>query len=124
MKQKPDYIINDRPIAIYDTQNKQLIGVFSTLMYVVKYLRPESPQQAYSTFMDALLRGGCVRKTIFNFRVALRFANEAQVEQLNGCEVIIAPNYPPITNNKLLGYTSTREQLWIKLKIKMSHERP
>jgi len=104
----------DKPIAIYNSDKKELIGLFAELMLVAKYLRPTDVSKMYSNLSDALYRKGAVRKTIFSFRIAIRFANDNQINLLGDKKVFIMNNYPEFDSNKLEGYHSTRSELYKK----------
>lgn len=109
-------MIDNRPIALYNADKRELIGLFAELIFAVKYLRPDQPQKAYSAMHDALRRVGNVRKNIiFDFPVAVRLATAVQAGELNDRQVIIKNGYPVLGENRLRGYTTSRESFYKKL---------
>ena len=98
-----------RPIAIYNCEKKELVGVFSELMYLAKYLYPIDPKRSYSNAYIALMKKTRIYKTALGFPVSVRFANDEQIELLVDQAAFIVDSYPVFEFNKALGFHTTRE---------------
>lgn len=105
----------DKPITVYNADKQEVVGIFTTLTLVCKYFRPDQPQKAYSNFFDALKRKNHIRKSRFDFKLALRHATQQQIIELGERPVVILNGYPEIEFNKLKGYDSTRSDLYSRM---------
>lgn len=98
-----------KPIAIYNCDKKELVGVFSELMYLAKYLYPTDTRKSYQRVYMSLKMKTRIYKTMLSFPVSVRFASDEQVALLTDQAAVIVNNYPPFEFNKALGFNSTRE---------------
>lgn len=98
-------------ITAYNTEEKEVIGIFSTSAMAARYLLKEATNHKNCLIYNAAKRKGCLLKTVFNFRVAIRFSNEKQIEMMNGEEYLIINGYPEPHHTKMKGYDSTRNML-------------
>lgn len=112
MNKKVKYF-DDRPIVVYDTIKKQPIGIFSTHNLAIRYLYPnqDSGRKA-SSISHALKDKNKLSKTIFDFKVCIRYANEEQTEILNNNKYKILNNYPEPPENEMLGFHTTKGILY------------
>lgn len=105
---------NGRPIAIYNCDKKELIGLFSNVGLVAKYLNPIDNRSTEACIWAAVLRNGSMRKSKFKFKIAVRFANETQRAELSNQDVIIKKGYPEFNKNSLIGFHENRISLSLK----------
>lgn len=85
---------NIKPIALYNADKKELIGVFARCNYVVKYLFETYNDQDQRKVYKALERKQKLEGTDFLFPVAIRYANSIQSEMLAGNDCKICGDYP------------------------------
>ncbi len=88
---------DNTPVAAYNADKQELIGVFASTSLVSKYLYPvgvgnkgRSNQKIHS----ALRTKKRLSDTVLPNDVALRFANEAQKQMMNGEDYVIFKGYP------------------------------
>lgn len=109
---------DNRPIALYNCDKKELIGLFSELIILAKYLRPTDPNKSYSNLFYSLKHNGAIKKTVFDFSVTVRYANEDQRKILGDERCVIMGDYPKVGANILEGYHSSRVELYMTGKRK------
>lgn len=92
---------NTRTVALYDTEQKKLIGVFKSIVIASKYLFDNFQDKHISRVSNALnTKGKIVEGTIFNFPVAVRLANHAQILLLRNNACFINQEYPQRMDEK------------------------
>jgi hypothetical protein len=92
---------NDTNVAIYDTVEKRLIGVFRTMELAGKYLYKEYSGKSAANVSNALYgKHRMIKDIIFDFPVAVRMANDIQRKLLGSSECFITQNYPQRMNEK------------------------
>jgi hypothetical protein len=106
-------IINDTPIALYNSEKLELVGIFKTKTIIGKYLyegiyEGVKSQTKSSRVHVAISKKYQLRNTRFEFPVALRYANKKQIEILGDQDAVIFKDYPPLI---LKGFHSTRYSL-------------
>lgn len=104
MKKKNVPFIDNRPIALYNTDKQELIGIFAKLIYICKYVRRENTQRSYTMLHDSLEHKRVTRKTIFDFGITMRFANTEQIAELGDKKVVIRKGYPIADKYLLQGW--------------------
>lgn len=97
-------IPSGRPIALYNTIKKELVGVFATLQLAGKYCLPVSTNDISSKILDAVRRKRRIDKTKFDFSIAVRYANEGQLKKLGDDEFYINGSYPIPTIYQVRGF--------------------
>lgn len=105
-------IETDRPIALYNSELKELVAVFRNPTLAAKYLFPFDDRTKSSSKVAE--RARCKSRfphTRFGFSVAVRYANEEKAALLDGNDWFIANGYVPVDEMKMKGYTSTRADL-------------
>ena len=102
-------------IALYNTQKKELIGVFRTFAVAARYVFSEASTWNSSRMWNAYsLKTKLHKHTIFNFPVAVRTANEKCMELLGGKDVYITDGYPRMSTRKMEGVISCKSMKKIK----------
>jgi hypothetical protein len=92
---------NSRPVALYDTEQKKLIGVFKSIVIASKYLFENFQEKHANRVSNALCtKGKIIEGTIFKFPVAVRLANHAQILLLRNNACFINQEYPQRMNDK------------------------
>ena len=100
-----------RPVAIYNTVKKEVIGVFETQSLLARYLFPPLTNHTSALVGRSLLYKGRILKSIFPFPVATRYANESQIKLLNGGGYVTMEGYPIANYSKMKGFDSTSESM-------------
>jgi hypothetical protein len=108
------YIVDDRPIVLYNADKKEVIGIFESQSLAGRYLYPVEKNHKGGLIKSALSRKSKIFKSVFDFPVAIRYANEIQTELLNGEEYLIINDYPIPHSTKMKGFTTTKESFKIE----------
>ena len=90
-------IKNDqKPVALYNCDKQELVGVFMTTQLAGKYLFPigKTSQRVNRVAENLRTKRRIIKETIFDFPVAVRYANDLQVEMMQDKVFFIAPGYP------------------------------
>ena len=100
------------PIAIYNSDKKELIAVFRNMSVLIRYLSNKAgiPEYTEQRVRDSIKRRGSVNPstTVLNLKLAFRFANTAQLEMLGDAPYILCVDYiPQVPNNFLKGFKET-----------------
>lgn len=103
-------IIDDnRPVVLYNCDKKEVIGVFETKVMVSRYLYPlETHNKCHSRVFVALRRKTPMKKTIYPFPVAIRYASIDQSELMNGQPYKVIAGYIKPLEAKMKGFDDTR----------------
>lgn len=100
-KTKIEDLDNQKIVALYDTEQQRLIGVFRSIQLATKYLFPEYNENKAQRVGTALnTKGKIMKGTIFNHPVAVRMANHAQTLILRSNACFINQDYPQRMNDK------------------------
>ena len=92
---------NSRAVSLYDTEKKQLIGVFKSIEISAKYLFTTYNDKKSARLSHSLSRKHkLLEGTIFDFPVAIRVANQTQIELLSNKGCYIVEEYPQRMNEK------------------------
>jgi len=102
-------IADDRPIAVYNCDKKELIGIFRTVTLTGRYLFPHYFGHKVRTIYYCILHKSNPRDTIFNFRVAVRRISREQEKLIGDADYIIVGNYPQPKQIQMNGFTSVRK---------------
>ena len=112
-------IRNERPIAIYNCEKKELIGLFSKCSLVGRYLFEPNIANRTMKVIDRLRRKSSVKKcSLFTFPVAVRYCNESQAHLLGESDYVILSSYPEPVFSQIKGFDSTRESYYKEFIIK------
>lgn len=84
---------NNRPMAIYNADKKELIGIFQHQISVGKFLFPDGSYNRQRMFGEYVRRKFKSRATRFPFPVAFRNASDEQVELLGNAEYLLMEGY-------------------------------
>jgi hypothetical protein len=96
-------------IALYNTNKKELIGVFRTFAVASRYVFSEASNWNSNRIWNAYhLRGKLHKNTIFDFPVAVRIANEKCLELLGNKDIYINDGYPKMSIRKKEGVISCK----------------
>lgn len=91
----PDLYI-ENPLAVYDTEKKQLIGIFSSLRNTAKYLHGHNYALKENIMRSALRRKSKFKVSTVSCMVTLRIANKIQLEKLQDNHYVLNDGYPRI----------------------------
>jgi hypothetical protein len=92
---------NSKTISLYDTEKKQLLGVFKSIELSARYLFTNHSERHTSRMHHALSRKHKIsHETIFDFPVAIRISNQAQKDLLGNKSCHIIQEYPQRMNDK------------------------
>jgi hypothetical protein len=97
---------DNQPIVIYNTEKKEVIGVFSIPIKAIKYLFEDAviTEKNKSIFNYALKSKIKINETRFSFPVAARYANSVQAEMLGDKDFFILDGYPSPRLTKINGF--------------------
>lgn len=89
-------IPEDRNIALYNAEKKELIGLFSLKCLADKYLYMDRAFKLKSGTRvgKAIMTKGKIFNSRFEFPVAVRYTNEKQDEMLGSEDYLIVNGYP------------------------------
>lgn len=91
-------------VSLYNTKKKELIGVFRNMAIAKRYLFSENSTWNNSRIWNAFLKKSRLHKNIiFEFPVAVRMANEKNLELIGDNEIYISENYPRMSDQKIRG---------------------
>jgi hypothetical protein len=92
---KKQFIPNEgRPVALYNADKKELIGVFSSAKVADMYLYVTAKGGRGGVVSSYLAQKKRIKNSIFGFPVAVRYANEAQLIVLSGQDSVVMDGYP------------------------------
>lgn len=92
---------NQKIVALYDTEQKRLIGVFRSVELASRYLFPTYLEKHAKRVGNALsTKGKIIEGIIFEFPVVVRMANHAQILLLRNNACFINQDYPQRMNDK------------------------
>ena len=115
------YIRNDTPIAAYNADKQELIGIFFNGGYVRRYFYQHNPTLKLTKDIPSFVtRKVKLKDTSFNFFVALRFANKEQIEMLGSKDYVILNGYPIPISSTMKGFEDTAASLTKHLNYKRS----
>jgi hypothetical protein len=94
-----------RPIALYNTEKKELVAVFRYKILAARYLFEKYDCYKAQRVEDSIKKLGCIIKgTIFDFKVTFRYANSKQIEMLGDADYIITDGYPEAIKTRMDGF--------------------
>ena len=94
-----------RPIALYNTEKKELVAVFRYKILAARYLFEKYDSYKASRVECSINNLGCISKgTIFDFKVTFRYANSKQIELLGDADYIITDGYPEAIKTRMDGF--------------------
>lgn len=102
-------IRNEKPIAIYNCNEKECIGIFKQPSLVARYLFTAGRKEVIVAKVTYALRRKTRISDVLSFPVAIRYCNELQLKQLGNKEYIILSKYKEPSTQKMKGFTSTRK---------------
>lgn len=89
-------LLNDTPFALYDADDKVLIGIFKYAWIINRYLGVTN-----GTILSSAQRRGKFKESRYPGTVAVRYANSEQRKEL-GDELILIKNDNKLKFNKVL----------------------
>lgn len=99
------HICGYRPIAIYNAKKKELIGIFRYKVSVARYIYKNYNCDKNHYVEYCLKRNGrIIKDLVFDFKVALRYANELQIDMLGNRDYIILNGYYSPTETRMEGF--------------------
>ena len=106
--------MEDRPIAVYNTEVPELIALFTDKQVLIKYIVGTgecSKEQISNHVNKSIVNAGKVRKTStpLNLSLAFRYASPEYIELLYGKDYILFVDYiPPVPRSALMSLTTTK----------------
>ncbi len=110
------------PVAVYNSDKKELVGIFATQVLVGKYLFECGENYKSKKVNGALRYKSKLSNTIFDFKVSLRYANESQVSLLSEMDFVMMDGYPSPSRTTTLGFFDTRVTLSTRQREKMKNK--
>lgn len=104
-------ILNEKVIAIYNVDKKELVGIFSSAKLVSAFLFIEKGCNGITKVSSILKNKAVPRKTSLPFKVTLRYANKEQIETIGSSDYLIMDGYEDTLKGKNFGFESTRISL-------------
>ena len=113
------HICGYRPIAIYNAKKKELIGIFRYKVSVARYIYKNYNCDKNHYIEYCLKRNGrIIKDLVFDFKVALRYANELQIDMLGNREYIILNGYYSPTETRMEGFNYSTSNITLTNKTK------
>lgn len=98
-----------RPIALYNTEKKELVAVFRYKILAARYIFEKYDCYKAQRVEDSIKKLGCINKgTIFDFKVTFRYANNKQIEMLGDADYIITDGYPGAIKTRMDGFQNLK----------------
>jgi hypothetical protein len=108
---KKTHIRSDyKGISLYNTEKQELIGVFSSISLVERYIYDQYSSVKNNVY-TALMKKTRIRTNKLGIVLCVRVATERQVELLEGEDYYVFPQYPQTVTTRMKGYTSGKEEL-------------
>ena len=103
-------IEEDRNVALYNANKKELIGLFSLKCLAEKYLYMERAFKVKNgnRITKAIMTKGKIMNSRFDFPVAVRYTNEKQDEMLGSEDYLIVNGYPEPLKVQMNYYKNVR----------------
>lgn len=106
------YIIGYRPVAVYNCSNKELIGIFKYKVLVARYIFKNYNCDKNHCIENCLKSNGRILKDLkFDFKVALRYANEEQIKMLGTEDYIILNDYNKPESTRMNGFNYSTSKI-------------
>lgn len=105
------YIIGYRPVSLYNCSNQELIGIFKYKVLAARYVFKNYNSDKIQLIENCLKNNGRIRKDlIFDFKIALRYSTDAQIEMLKENDFIILNGYyqPKSTTMNGFNYSTSK----------------
>jgi hypothetical protein len=97
--------IGYRPIALYNTEKKELIAIFKYKILAARYIFEKYDCYKAQRVEESIKNLGCINKgTIFDFKVTFRYANSKQIEMLGDSDYFITDGYPKAIKTRMDGF--------------------
>lgn len=114
---------DDLPLSVYNSEKKELIGIFASMILVRKYFYPLGQRKESSKIRQSLMSRSRVYCEFLNISIAVRHANDNQKKVLGDKPYIIMDGYPPPTSRiSMDGQKLSRESMYIK-QVKEHHNK-
>lgn len=103
-------------IAIYNTKEKELIGVFRNIAIASRYIFSNHSKYNANRILNCFERKGkLIENLIFDFPVTVRRANDKHLKLLNDSDVYISEGYPKMRYYRIEGMKSCRTKMNTKI---------
>jgi hypothetical protein len=110
LKEKYMRIVSDLPIALYDCNQKQLVGIFKSVTLCAKYIYGDIQNARHHTrIVSSRKTKGRINHNGMAYTV--RTANEQQQALIGSEQYVMANNYPEPTAHNMKSFDSTRISL-------------
>ena len=115
-------IPHDKAIVLYNAHNQQKIGVFKAPALAARYLFDGNYKyNLSSTVARAAMRNGCILKTRFEFKVAVRYAKGEDETLVFSENFVILNNYPAPTKSEMKGFNDSAESYSMEFKRRIGN---
>lgn len=112
------HLLDLRPVAAYNADKQELVGIFRTHKTIARYFLKDTYKN-YSGISTALRKKTRLISKL-GFKLALRYANAAQLEILGDEEFVILGDYSQPDKSILNGFHETRRSLHKECEYKRS----
>ena len=100
------YIHYGYPIAIYNCEKKELVGLFKVKTFAARYLYNGNGGRNVLKIVNALNRRSRIKDTSFDFPIVVRACTQEQKELLSEGDFTILNGYPEPTHWQMKGFDS------------------
>lgn len=107
-------IIIHSPVALYNCDKRELVGLFETKALAEKYLLLENKEKKSKGFVGHSIRVKGKIKGLTEYPVTARYCNGEQRKELGSKEYLIKNGYSNPIYNQMKGYDSTRIELYFR----------
>ena len=112
-----------RPISLYNSDKKELVGVFFTQKLALKYIYGYKWASRSCYLWGAIAKKMVIRKNVLlGFPIAVRYANNEQIELLGDLDYIILNVYSDMFNVPIQNFKDDDEKsLSTIMKVRNQH---
>lgn len=104
--------IEYRPIAVYNTTKKELVGIFKYKCLVARYIYKIYNSNKNQNIENCLKKNGkIIKDLIFDFKIAVRYATDLQIEILGKKDFVILNNYYLPSKTRMAGFDYTTSHI-------------
>jgi hypothetical protein len=104
--------IQYRPVAVYNTTKKELVGIFRYKCLVARYIYKLYNIDKQQNIENCLKKKGkIIKDLIFDFKIALRYATDLQIEMLGEKDFIILNNYYYPSKTRMAGFNYKKSNI-------------
>jgi hypothetical protein len=97
----------DKAILVYNADEQKLIAIFSTQTLVAKWIFGDEKYKFRNKIHYAVTKKVKIENSVFNFKIAIRYASQEQTDALGEEDQNIFGDYKPLPWNKIKGFDTS-----------------